>query len=134
MAPAVVQRPLLVLILFLLACTAASEAKCCKVCRKGQPCGDACISRKLKCHKAPGCACAADAAGLGSAHHGTTAPGGQDGDSGAGAPVQDAPGNSDGSAGLWKALRRLWRNEAHKYWSAFGKNFAADGTPNNDDL
>jgi len=30
---------------------------CCKICSKGQPCGNSCISRKDVCHKAPGCAC-----------------------------------------------------------------------------
>ena len=32
---------------------------CCKVCSKGKPCGNSCISRDKTCHKAPGCACAA---------------------------------------------------------------------------
>jgi|GEM_PF-2912658 len=30
---------------------------CCKVCRKGQACGDSCIARNETCHKGPGCAC-----------------------------------------------------------------------------
>ena len=30
---------------------------CCKVCSKGQACGDTCISREKRCHKGRGCAC-----------------------------------------------------------------------------
>ena len=30
---------------------------CCKVCSKGQACGDSCIARTSTCHKPPGCAC-----------------------------------------------------------------------------
>ncbi|MFO0632344.1 MAG: hypothetical protein U0168_05790 [Nannocystaceae bacterium] len=30
---------------------------CCRVCRKGKPCGDACIAADRQCHAAPGCAC-----------------------------------------------------------------------------
>jgi hypothetical protein len=33
------------------------DAACCKVCRKGQACGDSCISRSYTCHVGPGCAC-----------------------------------------------------------------------------
>ena len=33
------------------------RSACCKICSKGQPCGNSCISRKDVCHKAPGCAC-----------------------------------------------------------------------------
>lgn len=33
------------------------DAACCKVCKKGQPCGDSCISREKQCRKGPGCAC-----------------------------------------------------------------------------
>ncbi len=33
---------------------------CCKVCRKGKPCGDTCIARDKACTAAPGCACSAD--------------------------------------------------------------------------
>ena len=33
------------------------EAMCCKVCSKGQACGDTCISREKSCHKGRGCAC-----------------------------------------------------------------------------
>ena len=39
------------------AADAPEELACCKVCHKGQACGDSCISRKEKCHKEPGCAC-----------------------------------------------------------------------------
>jgi hypothetical protein len=31
--------------------------KCCKVCKAGKACGDSCISKKYRCHKAKGCAC-----------------------------------------------------------------------------
>ena len=34
--------------------------QCCKVCDKGQACGNSCISRKYNCHKGRGCACNAD--------------------------------------------------------------------------
>lgn len=30
---------------------------CCKVCNRGQACGDTCISRNRSCRTAPGCAC-----------------------------------------------------------------------------
>ena len=30
---------------------------CCKVCRKGQACGNNCISRQHTCRRPPGCAC-----------------------------------------------------------------------------
>ena len=32
---------------------------CCRVCRKGQPCGDGCISATKQCKKEQGCACSA---------------------------------------------------------------------------
>lgn len=38
--------------------------ECCKRCSAGQPCGDACISKKKKCHKPKGCACGSDEAGF----------------------------------------------------------------------
>lgn len=31
--------------------------KCCKVCKKGKPCGDSCIAKTKECHQPPGCAC-----------------------------------------------------------------------------
>ena len=36
-------------------CTPRSQ--CCKVCRKGQACGNSCISRAKNCRKGRGCAC-----------------------------------------------------------------------------
>ncbi|MBO6938019.1 MAG: hypothetical protein JJ863_23820 [Deltaproteobacteria bacterium] len=30
---------------------------CCKVCNRGQACGDTCISRERQCQTPPGCAC-----------------------------------------------------------------------------
>jgi hypothetical protein len=30
---------------------------CCKVCSRGQACGNTCISRAYTCHVGPGCAC-----------------------------------------------------------------------------
>ncbi|MBX7084681.1 MAG: hypothetical protein K1X88_36090, partial [Nannocystaceae bacterium] len=30
---------------------------CCRVCKKGKPCGDACIAADHQCHAPPGCAC-----------------------------------------------------------------------------
>jgi hypothetical protein len=36
-------------------CIPASQ--CCKVCDKGQACGNSCISRAKQCHKGRGCAC-----------------------------------------------------------------------------
>jgi hypothetical protein len=32
-------------------------SKCCKICDKGQACGNSCISRSYTCHKGRGCAC-----------------------------------------------------------------------------
>ena len=40
--------------------TCRPRAECCKVCQKGQACGDSCISRDKQCHKGRGCACDAD--------------------------------------------------------------------------
>ena len=38
--------------------TAADTPKqCCRVCKKGKPCGNGCISQERKCTKEPGCAC-----------------------------------------------------------------------------
>jgi hypothetical protein len=39
--------------------TAQEPAQCCRVCRKGQPCGDGCISAEKQCKKESGCACSA---------------------------------------------------------------------------
>ncbi len=39
------------------AADAPEELACCKVCHKGQACGDSCIPRKEKCHQETGCAC-----------------------------------------------------------------------------
>jgi hypothetical protein len=36
---------------------AQRQDRCCKHCKKGQPCGNSCISTKYKCHQPPGCAC-----------------------------------------------------------------------------
>lgn len=30
---------------------------CCRVCKKGKPCGDGCIAKNKTCRKEPGCAC-----------------------------------------------------------------------------
>ena len=35
----------------------ARTRSCCKVCTKGKPCGNSCISRSYTCRKPPGCAC-----------------------------------------------------------------------------
>lgn len=37
--------------------TCIPAGQCCKVCDKGQACGDSCISRAKQCHKGRGCAC-----------------------------------------------------------------------------
>jgi hypothetical protein len=39
--------------------TAEVPVQCCRICRKGQPCGDACISSTKQCKKEQGCACSA---------------------------------------------------------------------------
>jgi len=31
--------------------------QCCKVCKRGKPCGNSCIARNKICRKPPGCAC-----------------------------------------------------------------------------
>jgi hypothetical protein len=38
----------------------APARRCCKICTKGIPCGDTCISASKTCRKGPGCACGAD--------------------------------------------------------------------------
>ena len=35
----------------------ATARECCKVCKKGKPCGDTCIEKDDECHVPPGCAC-----------------------------------------------------------------------------
>jgi hypothetical protein len=35
----------------------ALRRTCCKVCKKGKPCGDSCIAKTKECHQPPGCAC-----------------------------------------------------------------------------
>jgi hypothetical protein len=35
----------------------ADARECCKVCKKGKPCGDTCIEKDDVCHVPPGCAC-----------------------------------------------------------------------------
>lgn len=35
----------------------APAGGCCKICKRGCPCGDSCISCSKICHKGPGCAC-----------------------------------------------------------------------------
>jgi hypothetical protein len=37
--------------------TADAAKQCCRVCKKGKPCGNGCISQERQCTKAPGCAC-----------------------------------------------------------------------------
>lgn len=37
--------------------TAPATGACCKLCRKGQACGNSCISRRYTCRKPKGCAC-----------------------------------------------------------------------------
>jgi hypothetical protein len=39
--------------------TAQAPQQCCRMCQKGQPCGDGCISANRQCTKAPCCACSA---------------------------------------------------------------------------
>ena len=36
---------------------APAARQCCKICRKGQACGNSCIGRTYTCSKPPGCAC-----------------------------------------------------------------------------
>ena len=36
------------------------KTDCCKVCRKGKPCGNSCISWSKTCRRPPGCACSAE--------------------------------------------------------------------------
>jgi len=35
----------------------ATARECCKVCKKGKPCGDTCIEKDDECHLPQGCAC-----------------------------------------------------------------------------
>jgi hypothetical protein len=39
--------------------TTEAPAQCCRICRRGQPCGDGCISATKQCRKERGCACSA---------------------------------------------------------------------------
>jgi hypothetical protein len=37
--------------------TAQAPQQCCRMCKKGKPCGDGCISAERQCKKEQGCAC-----------------------------------------------------------------------------
>ena len=37
--------------------TPIAPRRCCKICKKGVPCGNSCISASYVCRKPPGCAC-----------------------------------------------------------------------------
>ncbi len=37
--------------------SAPAAHTCCKICKKGKPCGNSCIARNKTCRKGPGCAC-----------------------------------------------------------------------------
>jgi DNA-binding transcriptional LysR family regulator len=39
--------------------TAQAPQQCCRICQKGKPCGDGCISAERQCRKESGCACSA---------------------------------------------------------------------------
>lgn len=39
----------------------AKEDGCCRICRRGKACGDACVPLSSECHEPPGCACQGDA-------------------------------------------------------------------------
>lgn len=39
------------------AMTCRPRSSCCRVCRRGQACGNSCISRDYNCHRGEGCAC-----------------------------------------------------------------------------
>ena len=39
--------------------TAQTAPQCCRMCQKGKPCGDGCISAERQCKKDQGCACSA---------------------------------------------------------------------------
>ena len=39
--------------------TPETPQQCCRLCQKGKPCGDGCISAERQCRKEQGCACAA---------------------------------------------------------------------------
>ena len=39
--------------------TAEAPQQCCRMCKKGKPCGDGCISAAKQCKKEQGCACSA---------------------------------------------------------------------------
>jgi hypothetical protein len=39
--------------------TAEAPQQCCRICRKGQACGDRCMSATKQCKKGQGCACSA---------------------------------------------------------------------------
>jgi hypothetical protein len=45
--------------------TAEAPQQCCRMCKKGKPCGDGCISTTKQCKKEQGCACAAGGEGNG---------------------------------------------------------------------
>jgi hypothetical protein len=38
---------------------AEAPQQCCRMCKKGKPCGDGCISAEGQCKKDQGCACSA---------------------------------------------------------------------------
>jgi hypothetical protein len=59
------QAPLMTKPLPMSTATAEAPAQCCRMCQKGKPCGDGCISAERQCKKAQGCACSAGGEGDG---------------------------------------------------------------------
>jgi hypothetical protein len=59
MWPAEAQAPAMTGALPMPTATAEAPAQCCRICKKGKPCGDGCISAERQCKKDEGCACSA---------------------------------------------------------------------------
>ena len=92
---------LIVLSIALLTTAQGKQRTCCKVCRKGKPCGNSCISKAKSCHKPVGCACSSTSDDRG----GNERDGG-----GRDSGTKDAERHTRGRrgrAGVWSAARKL---------------------------
>lgn len=50
-------RRMMIFLMMAIMIGSAAAAECCRICRKGKPCGDSCIPKSAMCDKPKGCAC-----------------------------------------------------------------------------
>ena len=89
-----------VLVVLSTATIQGKQQTCCKVCRKGKPCGNTCISKAKSCHVAAGCACSIADDRDGNGHTGGSRGGGTNG-------AEHHARGRRGHAGIWSAARKI---------------------------